>query len=424
MNHIKQFGFGMADSSSSVVSVIRSTHDANSRSGGFKFSIAVAGGGSSGINALMTVPGASATVLNAQIPYAREAFDRYIAPQSPPEKYASAEAASKLARAALNDARSLVHNVDWPVGVGLAAALVSASPRRGPHHAFLCMETEWSSVAFSIDLIKDIRTRSEEEDVCGALLVRAISCLSLQLDPSSGCREVTDVLLRNDEQVVISVEMKSAPIERLLTSPSNVNSILFDDSKFSVDPNIRSCVIFPGSFNPAHAGHEAMIEAAQKMGHSTVILELSVANVDKPSLELHEVHRRVSALKGHKVIVTQAPRFAQKISLFSQVTFLVGLDTAERLLDPQYSGGDEARMLTDLRQMQSKGIRFIVADRVGRQGEFLKLSELMSYQTLDSDLREMFVEIPNFRMDISSSEIRRRAAAAAAAATTAPTPSA
>ena len=56
--------------------------------------------------------------------------------------------------------------------------------------------------------------------------------------------------------------------------------------------------VLPGSFNPLHRGHARLVEAASSRLGAPVAYEISITNVDKPPLELEEVRRRVSQLRG------------------------------------------------------------------------------------------------------------------------------
>lgn len=91
----------------------------------------------------------------------------------------------------------------------------------------------------------------------------------------------------------------------------------------------------------------------------------------------------------------------------------VGFDTASRILNPVYYGGDEG-LAAMLKEMQQKSVQFVVAGRVANpsvgDGKFL---------TLESDLavpkgyQNMFVSLSEdeFRLDLSSSMLRSKAKA-------------
>ena len=132
-------------------------------------------------------------------------------------------------------------------------------------------------------------------------------------------------------------------------------------------------------------------------------LELSIENVDKPPLQRSEVERRLAQMRGRfPVVMTRSPTFLQKARLFGGCHFVLGYDTAVRLLQGQYYEEGERGVAAALEEFAAGGCRFWVAGRV--DGD--------AYRTLaDMDVPEqyadLFASVP-FRMDISSTELRAR----------------
>src|SRR5205085_91262 len=54
--------------------------------------------------------------------------------------------------------------------------------------------------------------------------------------------------------------------------------------------------VFPGSFHPLHHGHRQMVEFAERKLGAAVDYELSIVNVDKPSLDFEEMTDRAAQL--------------------------------------------------------------------------------------------------------------------------------
>ena len=109
------------------------------------------------------------------------------------------------------------------------------------------------------------------------------------------------------------------------------------------------------------------------------------------------------------VELTRAPTFAEKSRLFPGATFVIGADTAERLVAPRYYGDDEVQMHMALEEIANAGCGFLVAARIGAAGRMYTLSDI----PVPRRYAGLFSEIPEqrFRFDTSSSEIRARALA-------------
>jgi hypothetical protein len=163
--------------------------------------------------------------------------------------------------------------------------------------------------------------------------------------------------------------------------------------------------ILPGSFNPLHHGHLALAAAAARHLGVAVHFELSVTNADKPELTPEEVSRRRAQFVGvAPVWVTRAATFEMKADLFPGAAFVLGHDTATRLIDPKYYGHDPARRDAALRKLLECGCRVVVGGRTDAGGAFLTWTGA----ELPDGFAPLFVALAetDFRADVSSTELR------------------
>jgi hypothetical protein len=135
--------------------------------------------------------------------------------------------------------------------------------------------------------------------------------------------------------------------------------------------------------------------------------EISVTNVDKPPLASNTVKHRLGQFAWKSSVeLTRAPTFVEKSRLFPRTTFVIGADTAERLVAPKYYGDDEVQMHVALEEIANSGGNFLVAVRIDAARRVRALSDI----PVPRRYADLFTAIPEhrFRLDTSSSEIRAR----------------
>lgn len=181
-------------------------------------------------------------------------------------------------------------------------------------------------------------------------------------------------------------------------------------------------LIVPGSFNPPHIGHVqlalAALQAMPTAINPVIWFELSLTNADKPSLQPEAAVERVlqffelapqlqSCQWG--VLLTNAPLFAQKVDLLqpmtasTQLTFCIGTDTLVRLLDPKYYQNSRDTMIATLEQLPC---HFVAGGRVNSQNVFVTGEAALA--ELPRHVAAKFTLLPEFRVDISSTELREQ----------------
>src|SRR5207247_620447 len=88
-------------------------------------------------------------------------------------------------------------------------------------------------------------------------------------------------------------------------------------------------------------------------------------------LTIEEVRRRLEQFQGRgQVWLTRAATFLEKSHFFPDCVFVVGLDTAERILDPRFYGASSENMREALQAIGRNGCRFLVGGRVDSRGLF------------------------------------------------------
>ena len=164
-------------------------------------------------------------------------------------------------------------------------------------------------------------------------------------------------------------------------------------------------VIFPGSFAPWHDGHRQIAEFAAEQTGGSVGYEISVTNVEKRALSPDDVIHRLRGFPSlERVWLTRAPTFVEKAEVFPGATFVVGVDTMQRIADERFYVDTETDVAGAVECFRELETRYLVFGRVVG-GVFRVLSDLK----LPEGLLPLCAEIPEarFRFDISSSEIRR-----------------
>ncbi len=502
----------------------------------WRYAFSISGGGSAFLSDYLTLPGASASFLEATIPYSPEATNAFLGFR--PENYVSERTARLLASAALRRARRLAaaererRNLDENkkiknggadgvplssraddgkeicdksdkikdlvfsesnlVGVGATAALVSDRPKRGEHRIFCAVETLFETFSATLTLDKGARDRAAEERLAADFVLTLLLFAAENAVDRAAAFGVAPAPANSAPFPHFNAETSadalfpplapnawrefSAPIppsELLPLTPNDVASIswttldavgsafLFDldstafprpfpkvaalrfdaekiaairtastsqnqqmqnqQTKESQDLTLAPSrnapaasrtgeTLYPGSFNPPHRAHRRVAELAASKTGAPVAFELSVRNVDKPSLDALEISRRLEALRrtapNVPIWTTNAPRFVEKAALFPGSTFALGTDSILRLGDAKYEGGSISRREAVLERLTELGARFLVFTR--KIGGAVEPPESLP---LPERLRTLcqFVPPEEFLDDVSSTALRQTA---------------
>ncbi len=353
-----------------------------------------AGAGSLALFWLHSQGGSSRTVL--------EAVDRYAALSTidllgtHPRRFVTAKTARSMASHAYQRGLRLSAGDAPVVGIGCTATIATDYAKRGKHGCRVCVVERTRCRQYAITLQKGARARHEEE-----VLVSRIVLLGLAR--ACGLEPALALQLRETEALKTGSEEYRDPLDSLLAGKVKTVTI-HPDGDMTADRPLGGVAVLSGAFNPLHAGHIQLAHAATARLHRRVVFELSVQNADKDALSHAEIHQRLRQFRrSWQLVLTRRPLFAQKAASFSNSVFVVGYDTALRLLESRYYDDDESKMHAALAAIRAAGCRFLVAGRRW-QGRFRTASDL----SIPAGFADLFEELPegDFRIDTSSTEVR------------------
>ena len=349
----------------------------------YKLVIVSSGGGTNAISSLLEVPGASNTILESFIPYSRESLDNYL--NKKPDYYCSLDTSLSMAARAFQKAKELMPNEKpkYLLGISVTASLITTYKKLGEHKFFISIQTESYTKTVSCYLKKDKRSRDEEENLVSGYILMLIkeACGMKYKKPE------------HDEDTEINFVQADNSWIKL------INNKIDYVSNQSSKPEL----IFPGTFNPLHAGHMEMRELAEKRTGMRVTFEICIENADKPPLTFYEIKKTLSQFsENDSWVMTKHGRFSEKANLFPNSVFIIGVDTLGRVVDEKFYR-NRKDMIDHLGRFNDHNVNFLVFGRkVNRK--FLTLKNIEVPEILKERLTGIDESV--FRQDISSSSLR------------------
>lgn len=324
--------------------------------------IIATGAGAGAQQRLWSTPGCSEFFAGAAFPYAQDQTDEILG--FAPERYCSPETAIDLAMAAYY--RAWLPGSD-AIGVGLSASVASLMPHRGEHRIHAAVMTGAGVWLHSVTLPKGVGAGARASDGAAA------------------------------DQVILA--MLDHP-EQFEPATAEARTRLFARPHWTATGARRpwspkpGTMLFPGAFNPPHAGH---VEPAERLG---AVFHVTADPPHKPALSVAELVQRAKMLHGRARLFTEGDAlYIEKARRNPGAGLVIGADALERMLDPKW-GPDPRAMLYEFARL---GTTFHVIDRGS-----LTMASVLEAARVPLELGYLFRGVEG-RWNVSSTELRASA---------------
>ena len=334
-----------------------------------------------------TVPNCSFILCGASFPYSKPEGVFFAGLM--PEKFASEEFAIDLACAAYQ--RAMDTPGTEPVALAVSASVASVKEHRGDHRAHIVCMTRDRIVGRTIILPKGSGPTARETDgadVDRAALVVLLAALNQESEFLNGfCDDFEEKARARFFENPVFLPADNAGRTRI---PADVAKI---------------GVLFPGAFDPIHAGHESIAASVEKKSVGELAFAICADAPHKPSLSVQEMLRRAKTMPRQTVLFTRGdPLYIDKARAYPGTPLVIGADALIRMLDPKW-GTDPKVMFEEFYRLNTQFYVF------GREidGVFVSAREAITRITSMPDTpwcwSNMFVTVDG-RWDVSSTTIR------------------
>jgi len=374
--------------------------------------VATTGATGSLVQNLWAAPGSSNTIIGSTFLYDTDQLDQFIGGR-PHSGYCSVLTARKMAAEAYAQARRRAEQMPGstrPVlGLGMTAAVGTTRPKKGEHRVHIAVKTPdrmWETLAEFGKNPKTgfgLLTRRMEGEVCDMLALDSLLIAADQTIPGLNwsCDEIGFPRGHKLEMVKPLDEWINWRNDNLLLWPDDSAEQFSDAIPHGLNPSQH--IIFPGSFNPLHHGHENIAELAEAMNPGMkVVYQMTGTHPAKGEIPRSVLMRRAEQLQFRvpTLLMSGNGLYVEKARALPGFKFLIGVDAVLGLLDKKYYGDSLHGLNKTLSEFDKLGTRFLV---VGREmdGHYLTLDHI----PVPPKYAHLF-EAVSGRWDVSSTELR------------------
>jgi cytidyltransferase-like protein len=355
---------------------------------------------------LLRTPNASNTVLSAPLIY-DQTFELADFIRHAPERVVSEETALRMAAAAYARGRrcAIARGFgDRPVlGVGMTSTINPGNRvKKGEHRVHVAAKFEGGTVTLGqVTFEKGRLSREEEARVCDLLTLNVILAVAL----SDGVPFPEDYGLAHDPRRNVRVthgcvQFREYPLGAVGDEPF----VLWSDDRrgalSELDPARH--LIYPGSFDPLHHGHEKVAEQAEEMTGKKAVFQIGAHHPDKGQMRSSAKRLEQFRFRWPSLYLPDAEYYVAKARALPGFGFILGADAVLGMLNPKYYDGSQEKVLDVLEEFERLGASFYIVGRVDKGGRYRTLDDI----PVPNRYRHVFHAVSG-RWDISSTDLRK-----------------